>query len=101
MTTQQKRACCAGAPPRLVYIKVRGSSVGLVGIEPLFEQLYQAGRRDDEALEAELVEQARVYNYIARGAEKDYGWGLRQAYRFYVRAQEKGDQREWLPFTRP
>lgn len=55
MTTQQKRACCAGAPPKLVYIKVRGSPVRLVGIEPFFEQLYQAGRRDDPALEAELL----------------------------------------------
>ena len=101
MTTEQKRTCCAGAPPKLVYIKVRGSPIGLVGIAPLFEQLYQAGRRDDAALEAELVEQARLYNYIARGSESAYGWGLRQAYRFYVRAQEKGDQREWLLFTRP
>jgi hypothetical protein len=102
MTQQTKRPCCSGRPPQLVYIKLpRGSSVGLMGMEPLFEQLYQAGRRDDEALEAELVDQARVYNYVARGAEKDYGWALRQAYRCYVRAQEKGEQREWLPFTRP
>lgn len=101
MVTQQKRACCAGAPPKLVYIKVRGNPIGLIGIEPLFEQLYQAGRHDDEALEAELLEQARIYNYVARGSEKDYGWGLRQAYRAYVRAREKGDLREWLPFTRP
>ncbi len=99
MTSEKKRACCAA--PRLVYIRVRGSAVGLVGIEPLFEQLYRAGRRDDDALEAELLDQARIYNYIAPGSEADYGWGLRQAYRCYVRAQEKGDYREWLPFTRP
>lgn len=72
-----------------------------MGIEPLFERLYQAGRRDDDALEAEFVEQARIYNYIARGLEADYGWGFRQVYRSYVRAKEKGDCREWLPFTRP
>ena len=101
MTQEPKRTCCSGRPPQLVYIKLRGNSVGLLGIEPFFEQLYQAGRRDDDALETELLEQARVYNYVARGAEKDYGWALRQAYRFYVRAKEKGDQREWLPFTRP
>ncbi len=101
MAPQQRRACCSGAPPRLVYIKVRGHSIGLMGIEPLFERLYQAGRQDDDALEAELVEQARIYNYIARGLEADYGWGLRQAYRSYVRAKEKGDYRVWLPFTRP
>ncbi|MGB9723143.1 MAG: hypothetical protein ACP5OO_06045 [Chloroflexia bacterium] len=101
MSTQQRRACCAGAPPRIVYVKIRGHPVGMIGIEELFERLYEAGRRDDEALEDELVEQARIYNYIARGAEKDYGWALRQAYRFYVRSREKGDRREWLPFTRP
>jgi hypothetical protein len=100
LTTQTKRACCAGVP-RLVYIKLRGSAVGLMGIEPLFEQLYQAGRQEDDALEAELVEQARVYNYVARGAEQDYGWGLRQAYRTYARSKEEGDQRIWLPYTRP
>jgi len=101
VSEQRPKPCCSGRPPQLVYIKLRGSSVGLMGIKPLFEQLYQAGRRDDDALETELVEQAKIYNYITRGAEKDYGWGLRQAYHFYVRAQEKGDQREWLPFTRP
>ena len=99
--TQQSKPCCSGRPPQLVYIKLRGSSVGLMGVQALFEQLYQAGRGDDDALEAELVEQARVYNYVARGVEKDYGWELRKAYRCYVRAKETGDQRPWLPYTRP
>lgn len=97
----QKRACCSGPPPKLVYIRVRGSPVGLVGIEQIFERLYQAGRKEDDSLEQELVEQARIYNYIAPGSERDYGWGLRMAYRAFVASREKGDLRLWLPFTRP
>ncbi len=98
---EQPKPCCSGRPPQLVYIKLQGSSIGLMGMQQLFEQLYQAGRRDDEALEAELLDQARVYNYVARGAEADYGWGLRQAYRAFVQSKEQGDFRLWLPYTRP
>ncbi|MGC8874231.1 MAG: hypothetical protein ACP5SI_07280 [Chloroflexia bacterium] len=101
MPAAQKRACCSGPPPKLVYIRVRGSPVGLVGIEEIFERLYKAGREEDDALEQELVEQARIYNYIAPGSERDYGWGLRMAYRAFVASKKKGDMRMWLPFTRP
>lgn len=101
MATQQKRACCSGPPLRLTYIRIRGGKVGMVGVEETFERLYQAGRRDDDALEQELVEQVRPYNYIAPGSEADYGWALHQAYRAYVRAKEGKDSKAWQTHTRP
>lgn len=101
MTTPRQRGCCSGPPPKITYVKIKGNSVGMTGVEEAFERLYQAGRPDDDALQRELVEQARVYNYIAPGSEDAYGWALRMAYRAYVRSSETGDRRPWLPYTRP
>lgn len=101
MGAEKPKPCCSGRPPQLIYIKLRGSPVGLQGMQQLFEQLYQAGRQDDGLLEAELLAQAKVYNYVARGVEQEYAWALRMAYRAYVKSKKKGDERLWLPFTRP
>jgi hypothetical protein len=89
MTTGNRRGCCSGPPPKIAYIRVRGSSVGMTGLEEIFEQLHRAGRSDDDPLEQELVEHARVYNFIAPGSESDYGWALRRAYQAYVQSKEK------------
>lgn len=90
MITGNRRGCCSGPPLKIVYIRIKGSSVGMTGLEEIFEQVYRDGRPDDDALERELVEQARVYNYIAPGSESDYGWALRRAYQAYVRSKKKG-----------
>ncbi len=89
MSTQRGGACCSGKPTQVTFIEVRGSKVGMVGLEQVFEQFYQAGRTQDAALEKELVEQARVYNYIAPGSEEAYQWALLRAYRAYVRGRER------------
>jgi len=101
MTTQKRCGCCSGPPLKATYIRIKGEPIGLTGVEEVFERLHQAGRPADGTLEQELVEQARIYNYIAPGSEDAYGWALRMAYRAYVRSKETGDRRLWLPYTRP
>jgi hypothetical protein len=91
MITGNRRGCCSGSPLKIAYIRVKGSSAGMTGLEEIFEQVHRAGRPDGDALERELVEQAGVYNYIAPGSESDYGWALRRAYQAYVRSKEKGE----------
>ncbi len=86
-------ACCLPRVEGLTYLEVgsRRATVGMSGLETVFQQLYAMGRRPEEATDAELVGMARQFNYIPNRPtiEADYATALREAYaRFHAR-QEK------------
>jgi len=58
---------------------------GMHGLDELFDELYEQGRRPDEAgLGLELVEHARMHNYVPRLAVDDFAQALLHEYRKYV-----------------
>jgi len=59
-------ACCLPQADGLMYLKVgaRGTVVGMMNLDAVFQQLYALGRGPDEATDAELVSLARRFNYI-------------------------------------
>jgi NAD-dependent dihydropyrimidine dehydrogenase PreA subunit len=59
---------------------------GMQGLDEMFDELYEQGRRpDDPDLGAALVEQARKkHNYIPKPAEGDFAQALLREYRKYV-----------------
>jgi len=88
MPNQRKGACCSGSPVRVSFINIRGERVGIVGLGEIFERLRRAGWLEDDALRAELLAQARIYNYIVPANEEAYEIGLLRAYQTYVRSRQ-------------
>lgn len=76
--------CCPQQDDRVTFLKIgaRGTVVGLMGLETVFQQLYTLGRSPEQVSDAELLDLARRFNYIPRqpATEADYALALRQAY---------------------
>jgi ferredoxin len=61
------------------------------GLDELFDELYEQGRRPDEGkLGPELVERTRAHNYIPKVAVEDYAQALRREYRRYTEQRASG-----------
>jgi hypothetical protein len=88
--------CC---PPRvegITYLKIgpRQRTVGMMGLEEAFQQLYALGGEPDAVTDAELLGMARKSNYIPDRAtiEVEYAVALREAYaRYYIRQEQKNE----------
>jgi ferredoxin len=74
-------------------VLVGGRPAGMLGLDEVFETLYEQGRRPEEPdLGIDLVTQARAHNYIPKPAVADYAEALLREYRQYV-AQRAGGER--------
>jgi hypothetical protein len=91
---QQSRGggCCPPGSEGITYLKLEPnqSTVGMIGIGEMFEQLYAMKRAPREATDEELVGMAREHNYIPRRAEVEvlYADALRLAYTAYYEQME-------------
>lgn len=86
-------ACCLPNVNGISYIKIgpQGDSVGMKGLDTIFQQLFVMGRRPEEVSETEIVGMARKFNWIANKAsiEAEYAVALRQAYSTFYASREK------------
>lgn len=84
--------CCLPRSDGITYLKIgeQGITVGMQGLEVVFQQLALLNRQPEEASDEELIGMARRYNYIPRRAtiEHDYAQALRQAYAAYLARQK-------------
>jgi len=63
------------------------------GLDELFAELYEQGRRPDEAgLGPELVDRARAHNYIPKAAVSDFAQALLREYRKYAGLRAGGSK---------
>ncbi|HAL61807.1 MAG TPA: hypothetical protein DCP08_05295 [Chloroflexi bacterium] len=76
-------ACASGIP--MTQVKIGGQSVGLVALEPIFEQFYQEGRRDGPGLDEDLMKTVKLYNYVPPSAEERYKATLLEEYEKFCR----------------
>ncbi|RLF30361.1 MAG: hypothetical protein DRN07_08725, partial [Thermoplasmata archaeon] len=67
---------------------------GMLGLDEMFEELYEAGRAPDETLVPELLAGARKDNYIPAAAEEDYAAALLREYRKYCEQRKSGVPRQ-------
>ncbi|NBD36036.1 MAG: hypothetical protein GVY30_08545 [Chloroflexi bacterium] len=73
-------------------IVIDGSPTGVQGLDEIFAQLYEAGRRPGEAeLGAEIVGRAAEHNYIPPGAREVFAQALLAEYTTYVARRAKGE----------
>ena len=69
-----------------------GVTVGVMGLDKVFQQLLMMERRLEEVTDTELAGMARQFNYILdrETVKADYAIALRQAYTaFYARQEQK------------
>jgi len=90
---------------RMMYIG--GAPAGLLGLEELFEALFNAGLHpDDDELAHQLIKGVRKHNYIPKPALVDYQTALMAEYRKYYRNRSGGkamvarDYGQWQGFPR-
>jgi uncharacterized metal-binding protein len=76
-------ACASDIP--ITQVKIDGISVGLVALEPIFEQFYQEGHRDGPGLDEDLIKAVKVYNYVPSSAEERYKAALLEEYEKFCR----------------
>ncbi len=89
-------ACASGIP--ITQVKIYGVSVGLVALEPIFEQFYQEGRRDGPGLDEDLMKTVKLYNYVPPSAEESYRAALLEEYEKFCR--RRGDRWPSTPMRR-
>jgi len=75
--------CASGIP--VTQVKIGDVSVGMVALEPIFEQLYQEGRRDGPGLDEDLMKTVKLYNHIPANAEELYKATLLEEYEKFCR----------------
>ena len=85
--------CCIPGAEGLTYLKIgaQGVTVGMTGLDKVFQQLLMMGRRPEETTDVELVGMARKFNYISdqEVVEVDYAVALRRAYAAFYAFQEQ------------
>ncbi len=85
-------ACCLPNADGITYLQVgaQGRTVGMRGLDTVFQQLLAMGRIPEEATDTELLGMARLSNYIPRRKETDadYASALRLAYAAFFSRQK-------------
>jgi hypothetical protein len=80
-------ACCLPGVDGVTYLKIgsRGATIGMQGLDRMFQQLWERSCSPDEVSDSELVNIARQYNYIPHkeASEADHAAALRRAYHTY------------------
>jgi hypothetical protein len=91
--SSENGACCLPAVDGLTYLKIgaRQITVGIQGLDTIFQQLYAMGYKPEETSDEELITIARRRNYIRSNTdvEADYAAAFRKAYVGYYARQEK------------
>jgi hypothetical protein len=80
--------CCGPGIP-VTQVRIGGAPVGLVALEPIFEQFCEQGRRDGAGLDEELLKTVKLYNYVPASGEQLYKTALLEEYRKFCRAKGK------------
>jgi hypothetical protein len=74
--------CCGGGDAEVTQISIddRGSTVGIVGLKRVFQQLYMIGREPEVNVGDELLSMVKTRNHIPPLAEERYKSALLQEY---------------------
>ena len=87
---KKESGCCCGT--RIVglrQINVGGRSTGIMGLDETLKEYFQKGKKPDDAVGDELVEDLKKLNFIAEGAEEMYKEAFLEEYQRYYEARTK------------
>ena len=77
---------------KIKLILVGKDLIGLVGLDEIFENLYQMGEKPDTFLKKELLNETKKHNYIPGGIEKKYEDALLREYKSFYESKKKGEK---------
>lgn len=80
--------CCGPGVP-ITQVRIGGAPVGLVALEPIFEQFCEQGRLDGAGLGEELLKTVKLYNYVPDAAEELHKAAILEEYRKFCRGKGK------------
>ena len=89
----RKSQCCDGPRGDIVQVDIfgDGSTVGLMGLKEIFQQLYLLGRAPDASVQDELVKMAAARNYVPRIPEAVYGAALVREYAIFCTQKKQSE----------
>ena len=89
----RKSQCCDGPRGDIVHVDIfgDGSTVGLMGLTEIFEQLYLMGSVPDTSVQGELVKMVATRNYVPRTAEALYGVALVREYAIFCTKKKQSE----------
>lgn len=71
-------------------ISIEGKPIGITGIDEIFAQFSEAGRKPGKELESHLLEKLKHHNYIPKLKEKSYARAFLREYEKYCDRKSKG-----------
>lgn len=89
MELSKKSACCGGERAEIVQIGIGDDSIGLIGLNQIFEQLRALGHPPDISVEDELLKMVAAKNYVPPRAEEEYRLALRREYAKFCEKKKK------------
>jgi hypothetical protein len=73
----------------LRQVNVGGRSTGIMGMDETFQEYFKKGKKPDDSIGNELVEDLKKLNFIADGAEEMYKNAFLIEYQRYYEARKK------------
>ena len=80
----------AGMKSKLISIE--GKLIGIIGMDEIFTQLLEAGKKPDKELRSYLLEQLKKHNYIPKLKEQSYAWAFLREYEKFCDRKNKGTE---------
>jgi NAD-dependent dihydropyrimidine dehydrogenase PreA subunit len=74
-------------------ITIEGKLIGIVGVDEIFTQLFEAGKKPTKELENHLLEKFKEHNYIPKVKEQNYARAFLQEYEKFC-DRENGEVEE-------
>jgi len=78
---QSERPCCPAAAARTTKkLVLPGGEVGIVNLDNILKEVADLKLADSQTVRRELLQRAKIYNYVAPRAEPDYSRALLNEY---------------------
>lgn len=77
----RKSQCGCRQSDEIVQLLLGDETIGLIGLNQIFEQLYILGRVPDASIQDELLKMVAAMNYVPPKAEAEYATALLHEYR--------------------
>jgi hypothetical protein len=82
--------CCGGSDAEVTQVAIddRGLTMGIVGLEQVFEQLHTMERKPEAGVRDELLAMVKTRNYVPPSAEERYKTALLREYAAFCASKE-------------
>jgi NAD-dependent dihydropyrimidine dehydrogenase PreA subunit len=71
-------------------IKIDGKLIGIVGMDEIFAELFEAKKEPAKELKSYLLEKLKEHNYIPKGKEQSYAQAFLEEYQNFCNQKKRG-----------